>query len=152
MFNLFPQMSQYMSYENPNENNMTTEPLLRLLKLISKYELYDEIFWRCDNEYAPISFFINCNDLFYWGTADAEKITLEDIDSLKQAVNEAQASCAFGINYGVRLWCARKRKMRPQGAAYPRKDAYQPIWALFDACGPERETGFDNPYRPGEYK
>lgn len=48
------------------------------------------------------------------------------------------------------LFAARVRGMRPQGAAYT---FYPPeTWPLFDACGPEREIGFGNPYRPGEYK
>lgn len=41
------------------------------------------------------------------------------------------------------------RKERPQGACYP---SNKDLWPLFDACGPEKPTGFGNPYKPGEYK
>ena len=40
--------------------------------------------------------------------------------------------------------------MRPQGAYYPESDPE--TWPLFDDCGPEREVGLGNPYRPGERK
>lgn len=48
------------------------------------------------------------------------------------------------------LFACRSRKMRPQGACYP--DDHPELWPLFDACGPEREVGMGNPYRPGERK
>ena len=46
----------------------------------------DELWWRTTQEYAPLTLFVNCNDVFYWGTADAEDIWPEDIEDLKQAV------------------------------------------------------------------
>lgn len=48
------------------------------------------------------------------------------------------------------LFAAKVKGMRPQGAAY----TYIPTdaWDLFDACGPERQTGMGNPYKPGEYR
>jgi hypothetical protein len=51
---------------------------------------------------------------------------------------------------GAELFCARVRKMRPQGAWY----AYCPEaeWPLFDACGPERGVDAGNPYAQGTYK
>lgn len=79
---------------------------------------------------------INCNDLFYWGCADAEPIEVEDIPLLEQATEDSEY-------YGDLLFCARKRKMRPQGAYYQQfneEDA-----ALFNAAGPKRETGYGNP-------
>lgn len=48
------------------------------------------------------------------------------------------------------LFAAKVRGMRPQGACY----TYYPkeLWIEFDQAGPEREIGFGNPYKPGEYE
>lgn len=32
----------------------------------------DGLWWRTDDEHAPVTFFASCNDLFMWGCADAE--------------------------------------------------------------------------------
>lgn len=47
------------------------------------------------------------------------------------------------------LFAARVREMRPQGACY--KGYPKDLWPLFDACGPERETGMGNPHAAEEY-
>lgn len=110
-----------------------------------------EVAWQYDEEicYAAndiITPFVNCNDTFFWGCSDAEDIeSREDIDLLKKSFEDV------GGHYcGSDLFCARKRKCRPQGACY----TYYPeeYWHLFDECGEERETGLGNPYKPGEYK
>jgi len=41
------------------------------------------------------------------------------------------------------LYCARKRKMRPQGAMYEYLNKEN--WPLFDECGPVREKSLSNP-------
>lgn len=47
------------------------------------------------------------------------------------------------------LFASRSRKLRPQGACYSRYP--EEVWHFFNEAGPERETGFGNPYKPGEY-
>jgi len=122
--------------------------------------LWEHIWWRTDGEYAPVTFFVNCNDLFYWACADGEKITAENFGQIKQAVDDVAA--ALGVcdprnrakrpvgsdghlydawrtvgSHAADLFCARVRQMRPQRPCYNRyPDALKP---LFDACGPERD-------------
>lgn len=114
---------------------------LEVLRLQDEYDCYgDPIYWATHDQYAPITFFVNCNDLFWWATADAEKLTPEDIPMLRQAILDVKATGVFTLdleNYelGCELWCARKRGMRPQQPAYPKDERLQ---ALFDACGPAR--------------
>lgn len=43
---------------------------------------------------------VNCNDLFYWGCADSEDITIEELPALARE--------------GSTLWCCKKRNLRPQ--------------------------------------
>lgn len=90
--------------------------------------------------------YVNCNDLFVWACADGEDITEEDLPEFYLAIED----CGGNIKTGSDLYCCRKRGMRPQGACYSYYD--KKYWFLFNACGPERETGFGNPCTPGQYK
>lgn len=107
----------------------------------------EDLWWRCDGEYAPVTFLINCSDIFFWGCADAERLTPENIEIFEQAHLDTKALMKHGDIWAPTLFCARVRKERPQGAAYP-LDAKE-LWSLFDECGPVREIGLGNPYLPG---
>lgn len=109
--------------------------VIRILTAVG-FDNCDDIWWRTDGEYAPISIFAKCNDLFFWGCADCERITAENIDAFEQAYKESPEN-------GVLLFCCRVRKMRPQGAYY--KYISDDEKHLFDACGEQREVGFGNP-------
>lgn len=124
--------------------------ILRILKVLA-FENCEDLWWRCDNEYAPLTLFIDCSDAFWWGTADCEAVTPENVHILEEAFRDCKtADPKYGECYASLLFCARVRKVRPQGAAYPGNDSAC-LWPLFDACGPEREIGMGNPYRPGQY-
>lgn len=107
-----------------------------VLKLVEKHNAYGDLFWRTGGEYGEVSFFINCNDLFWWGTADVEPLTAADLEAFDQSMKDSPTS-------GAELYCARRRKMRPQGACY--KHFAKEEWPLFDACGPRRERDVLNP-------
>lgn len=106
----------------------------QIVELLLEFEWNMEIGWNHKKDGTLYAFML-CNDLFCWGCADGEEILLSDLPDIRQACEESE-------EHGGLLWCARKRKMRPQGAYYKHfgKDA-----ALFDACGPRRETGMGNP-------
>jgi hypothetical protein len=89
---------------------------------------------------------IFCNDLFWWACSDAENITVETLPLLEKAIND----CKGNEQIGALLFCARQRKMRPQGACYSWFS--KELWPLLDECGSEREIDFGNPFKPGEYK
>lgn len=57
------------------------------------------------------SLYINCNDLFVWACADAEEILLEEIPGLQECLK-------LSPRFGELLWCARKRKTKPQKPYY----------------------------------
>lgn len=97
---------------------------------------HDALWWRTDGEYAPITFFVNCNDLFVWGCADCEEITAADVPEFRSAINDinnAEGGCAYA--HADSLWTARKRGQRPQMAYYKHFSPAEAV--LFDACGPE---------------
>lgn len=113
---------------------MTTDYMMfvkDLLVLVSKHDVMDELIWDTD-----LTFYVNCNDVFFWGVADGEDVTKETLPILEQSLEDA------GLD-GMTLYCARIRGMRPQGAMYKHLDKQN--WGLFDSCGDEREVDFLNP-------
>lgn len=120
---------------------MLDENVERLLKLVAKHDACGCIFWT-----EKLEFFIGCNDMFWWATADAEEIkTVDDITLLEKCLGDSEA-------FGFELYCCRKRAMRPQGAYYKYIDKKD--WHLFDACGPRREADnepFGNPHNQDEF-
>lgn len=103
--------------------------LLRVMQILAKDENYEDIWWRCDGEHAPITVLVNCNDLFYWACADAEKLTEENLDIFEKAHADDPKN-------GSLLFCCRVREMRPQKPFYDYldKDKHH----LYDECGPIR--------------
>lgn len=98
---------------------------LSLFSLVSKYDYRESILWNVE----CTKFYVTCSDIFFWACADAEHITEEDLDDFEQALKESYV-------YGGALWCARKRKMRPQKVIY--HDLSEEEKVLFNKCGPER--------------
>lgn len=120
---------------------MTNEELIHLiLSITAEHEVFDDFFWKREPD-GDISFWVNCNDIFEWATADAERITAENVEMLDQAYKDS-------IDYGGILFCARVRGRRPQGAVYTALNMDEETAALFDAAGPEREIDWLNPQRP----
>jgi hypothetical protein len=113
-----------------------TESIIR--QIILQFDANDDICWNEDKN-GNIYAFVKCNDFFWWGTSDGEQINYDDILSVIRAYKDVGAETTFG---GL-LWCARKRKMRPQGAFY--KHISKEIRPLFDGCGPERSIDLFNP-------
>lgn len=127
--------------------------ILRVLRVMSDVDCCDDLWWNMNDECATISFFINCSDVFWWATSDYEEITPHNIDELEKVVTDIQELA--DDNYHTKmsilrcaplLFISRVRKMRPQGAYYKFFD--RKLWALFDACGPEREINLVNPVKP----
>lgn len=119
------------------------ERILRLFAMFP-YDMNDTLLWRVDGKWAPITFMVNCNDDFWWATSDCEVITPDNIELLEQSIRDAvdTAGDPRDAYWGVLLFCARIRGMRPQGAAYPEKAALQ---ELLNSAGPERPVEFGNP-------
>lgn len=119
----------------------------RVLRAVAEADAHDTVWWRVDGKYAPITWFVNCPDLFAWGTADLEPITAETIEAFEMAYADVRVVTGGDPTYGSDLYACRQRHQRPQGAAYPTD---RRLWPLFDACGPERELGVTNPKPPGD--
>lgn len=94
------------------------------------------------------TFHINCNDLFWWATADAEDITPENICHIEELgayiegliKDEATRDLEWVdelCDYSTALLVCRMRKMRPQNC-FTKKIKHQKLREMFEACGPER--------------
>lgn len=135
--------------------------VLEVLRAIYKLDLQQgEVYISVDGD--EVSFAMNANDLFWWGTADAEPITPENLPEIRRVhddlsalegreISRAGSTLPFVLytHLTPTLFACRSRQMRPQGAYY--KHVPKPAWPLFDACGPPRdEKGPLNTPKPEE--
>lgn len=102
-----------------------------------------------------------CNDLFWWGCADSEDITIQNVDVYAKAISdmraalprsnekERDASEKHVLDWAGTLFAARVRQLQPQFACYPGVGTPEGaiISGLLDAVGPMRPTDMGNPYR-----
>lgn len=114
--------------------------VVRVLALWSDEDLdHEDLLWSVRGDKVTLA--VMCSDFFTWGTADSEGVDEAGFPVLAQAVMDAGAvGCE---DWGARLYAARRRRMRPQGACY--EHIPEVLWPLFDACGPEREIDMFNP-------
>lgn len=133
------------------------EFVTRVLKIFDGFhgQSGENLSWRVDGEYAPVSFFAKCNDLFWWGSSDSEEVTPDNVHEMERAladclaVNEECNKCrpitqrVYTNVHAETLFCCRMRKMRPQGAYY--NHLPEEMWPLIDACGPARSIDVGNP-------
>lgn len=56
---------------------------------------------------STLELYINCNDLFWWASADAEPCKPSELESLYKAWNENH-------KWGVSIWCCMHRNLQPQ--------------------------------------
>jgi|LakMenEpi03Aug12_release.lakeMendotaPanAssembly.Ray.scaffolds.fasta_scaffold00172_143 hypothetical protein len=66
----------------------------------------DEVEDKKLSKYArnAIGIYVNCNDLFFWGSADAIQLQYHQIINLYQHY----------LNEGVDIWCCKQRNLMPQ--------------------------------------
>lgn len=127
----------------PKEQVRFISRVMRLSTILEDGMDREDLWWRTDGPYAPVTYFVNANDLVYWAVADAEMITPDNIEALEQSIADVNEFGVENSGYGAWLFVCRTHGMRPQGAFYKLIPAA--LHPLFDACGPRREVGFGNP-------
>ena len=62
--------------------NVDLKFVIRVLSVFNNFDEPDceELWWRTDGEYAPVTFLVNCNDIFFWACSDCEEITRENVE------------------------------------------------------------------------
>lgn len=115
------------------------EYIVAVLRIFDEADHHDELWWRVDD--GKVRFFVPCNDVFWWGTADLEEITEANLPLLESTLRESEGKEWWA--WAAQVFVARVRNMRPQGACYKH---YPPeAREMFDACGPPRKADFMNP-------
>lgn len=153
MWHVGREVAHAIIHRNDADRTPPPQPSLitRVLEIfsLSHADAYGDLFWRVDD--GLVSLFANVSDVFAWGGSDCEPITRETLPELERAYSDLKTVGAEGFT--AELYTARRRHTRPQGAAYPDKtDPVGPaVAALYNACGPERETGLGNPRKPPVY-
>ena len=89
----------------------------------------DELWWRTDIDGEQIRLLVNCNDLFWWGTADCEQLTYENIGLLESTYEECTKDEKSRAHL---LWIARIRRLVPQEPYF--KYFPESMHAKFRAC------------------
>lgn len=113
--------------------------VVAVLRVFDEADHHDELWWRVKD--GRVKFFVRCNDLFWWGTADAEEITPDNLPLLESTLREA-AGTGWWL-WAPSVFVARQRCMRPQGACYQHFPTV--VGEVFDSCGPPRKTDVLNP-------
>ncbi len=130
---------------NPTELDPSAARLadmVTVLQLFAEADLHEQLFWRCDGLFAPVTFFVVITDLFEPQSADLEEISRHNLADLQRAFLDVREVTGGDVTYAPALFVARNRLQRPYGGAYP---SDRRLWPLFDAAGPLRpkEIGVD---------
>ena len=118
---------------------MTPYEAAEVFALFAEAEDFEAgLYWRVDmteGHGREMRLSAECNDLFFWATADFEDITTGDIPLLRRTLEDLRAVDA--VEELGHLFAARKRKMRPQPPCY--KGLAPEVAALYDACCTDEE-------------
>lgn len=83
---------------------------------------------------GKVFFYITCSDRFAWGTADAELVTVEGLELLKNMFIEFDAKNWFmddehvPLNEIALLWCARMRNLKPMPPYFERYPKWEHLY------------------------
>ena len=113
---------------------------VKVFKLFDQYDIHELLSWWFDEDRLFLG--VDVSDFFSWGCSDYEEITEDNFGRLVSAIKYLDENHEFKNAYGPKLFVARERKCRPQGASYFKNET---INKLFDECGPPREIGLGNP-------
>lgn len=119
--------------------SITADIFYNMMQRVVAMDIAEELFYFA-REDGTLCMAVNCNDLFYWATSDAEDITPDNIEELEKAMADVKTASPNDndfVDHGMSLFACRVRKMRPQPPCY--KTITPELHALFNACGPERD-------------
>lgn len=114
---------------------MSDADAIKVLKFLARHELADSMFiMERDGELLVGE---NCNDYFYYASADMELVTAENLPVFEKAIEDCKSVWSTGESWAGGLFACRVRGMRPLTMAYVNMP--KQLWPLFDAAGPERD-------------
>ena len=118
------------------------EYMMHVLRIFAEADNHGGLTWHMRD--GKIRFAALCSDTFAWGTADAEPINPGDILELQVCFHDLAQHGTLALCELPELYAARKRGTRPMNRYM--KDVTRThvpaVTALYEACGPERESTF----------
>lgn len=127
---------------------MTTDNeklFMEVARFAAEHSVQYQLIWSGDLNAAVL-----VNDVFHWGSADAEEITADNINVFRQAVQDVIRISPSLAKWGAVLFAARVRGTRPQGAVFGTMNGGSPLktFALRKLFleFPRREVEHGNPY------
>jgi hypothetical protein len=118
-------------------NMKTFEEIYELTKVLN---LTDTDVWVRHSDDGEVHFYLNANDFFYWGCADMEEISFEDIALFKRCIEDLTGFKPTESYMAESLFMCRKRGMRPQSpvlGTYQRE--FPRLYRLIVSEFPERD-------------
>ncbi len=109
---------------NDNEPEMEGETALAVL-LLDRVVFMNANWWKKtwpEDAKKMASIFVNCNDVFVWGSADAEELPYKELDNLYEHYHQDKS-------WGPAVWCIKQRGYMPQEPVYDAIQALD-IWDL----------------------
>lgn len=97
----------------------TFEEVFAVLKALQDIDVTP--WFGVDSTDSSIYIYLNANDFFYWGCADAEEIAVKDLDLLNKCIEDCIAAGVYDC-CAEELFLCRKRGMRPQIPVFNRMD------------------------------
>jgi hypothetical protein len=126
----------------------TFDEVRKVVESLYRKDVWGDVLWSADENEVECSFIVN--DMFWWGTADGETVEASDLELLDECYSQLRAIGVGETVYLGTLYAARKRGIRPQGAAYARIS--KEVCVLFNLCGDHRPADFGNPVATPEFE
>lgn len=122
----------------------------RAMAIMQDMDCIDDAWFSVDLTTEQIHISVNCNDLFYWASADSEPITADDVALLEQTARDLEALGDDNDTYPflnlLELYAARRRNMQPL-PAYVGKLESQRLKDLF-----RQLPSNDTPHKYGSWR
>lgn len=136
------------SNDRRDEAAATGAFIIDVLDIFCRIDCHEDLFWNTTLPGVPLLLSVQCGTTFAQGGADAETITSDNVEVLRQVVADLKpfedaGTVEFAYTYVGPLFAARVRGMRPRSGFY--KPSNEALWPLFDACGPARDTPTPQP-------
>lgn len=124
----------------------------RILKAAHDARAQDDLFWRCDVEGQPITFWVHCGAVHTQTprSTDLHQVTADNVSVLEDAVGRVRLLAPDQPalwRYAYMLFACRVTSARPTAAAYPQD--FPQLWPWLDIAGPARrlQTSDEPTYR-----
>lgn len=120
----------------------TKEDIVAILRWFAENDQHDSLWW-CVDRIGNVEFSVNIGDVFEWGCAEYESVTVADLPELQRAkddIIQSGETSSISSWRAVTLWASRKQKTRIQYSIY--KDMSDFVKPLFKSVSSKPGYGW----------